>query len=49
MADYMKKIEKPENSMPSVKQMNMQYKKLKICSILLGIATIVGIIVSIVK
>lgn len=38
--NYMKSIEKPEENMISIRKMRIQYKKLKICTIFLGIATI---------
>lgn len=50
VADYMKKIEKKDENIPSnIRKMKAQYKKMKIWSILLGITSIIGIIISIVK
>ena len=45
----MRKIEKPSKGIPSTNKMNIEYKKLKLCSILLGIIAAVSIIISIVK
>lgn len=49
VADYIKNLEKPKENMNSIKNMKIQYRKLQICSIFLGITTIVGIIISIFK
>ena len=49
--DYIKKLEKPRESISNanVRKMRLQYKKLQICSLFLGITTAVGIIISIFK
>lgn len=41
--DYIKKLEKPKEKMPNsnVRKMHLKYKKLQICSLLLGITTII--------
>lgn len=49
VADYMKKIEKPNENTPTIRKMRIQYQKLKICSMLLGIIAIIGVIISIIK
>ena len=47
--DYIKNLEKPKESMSNIKKMDMKYKKLQLCSLLLGVTTIIGIIISIIK
>lgn len=49
VSDYIKNLEKPKENMSNLKNIRVQYKKLQICSLLLGITTIVGIIISIFK
>lgn len=49
VADYMKKIEKTNENTPSIRKMKIQYQKLKVCSVLLGIVAIIGVIISIIK
>ena len=41
--DYLKKLEKPKEiaSIVNVRRMKLQYKKMQICSMLLGITTII--------
>lgn len=47
--DYIKNVEKPKETKNSVNKILVKYRKLQIYSFLLGITTIIGIIVSIVK
>lgn len=47
--DYIKKVEKPNENTSNIKKMHNKYKKLKICSLILGITTIMGILISIFK
>lgn len=47
--DYIKRLEKPKDSISNIKKMNIKYRKLQICSIFLGLTTIVGIIISVFK
>lgn len=41
--DYIKKLEKPKENIPNsnIRKMHLKYKKLQICSLLLGITTII--------
>ncbi len=47
--DYIKSLEKPNDNTSNIRKMKLKYKKLQICSLFLGITTIVGIIISIFK
>lgn len=40
VGDYMKKLEKPEDNTVSLRKIRLQYKKMQICSVLLGIVAI---------
>lgn len=40
VGDYMKSLEKPEESTSSIRKIRIQYKKMQICSALLGIVAI---------
>ena len=41
VTDYIKKLEKPSEPMPTIRKMRLQYKKLQIFSLFLGLTTIV--------
>jgi len=47
--DYITRLEKPNDNNANMKKMRIQYKKLQICSLMLGFTTIIGICVSIFK
>lgn len=47
--NYIKKLEKPSENTGNLRKMRIQYKKLQICTLLLGITTIIGIIIGILK
>lgn len=49
VSNYMQKIEKPRENTNSLQKIKMRYKKLQICSVMLGIVAIIGIIISILK
>lgn len=49
VADYIESLEKPKETNCNIRKMKIQYNKLKFCSILLGLTTIIGIIISIFK
>lgn len=40
VGDYMKKLEKPEDNTQNLRKLRLQYKKMQICSVLLGIVAI---------
>lgn len=41
VGDYMKKLEKPADNTSSLRKMRLQYKKLQICSALLGLVLLI--------
>lgn len=41
VGNYMKKLEKPEENTLSLKKMRIQYKKMQICSVLLGVIALI--------
>lgn len=47
--DYIRNAEKPKETKNSINKMLVKYRKLQIYSFLLGISTVIGIIVSIIK
>lgn len=47
--DYIKELEKPKEMKKELRNMNIKYKKLQISSFFLGITTLIGIIISILK
>lgn len=47
--DYIKSIEKPKETKRSINTMLIKYRKLQICSFLLGIIAVIGILVNIIK
>lgn len=49
VADYMKKLEAPNESRKKIKNVNIQYKKLKIFSAVLGVMALLATIMGILK
>lgn len=47
--EYIQKLEEPMKGTIEMRKMHLKYKKLQICSLLLGITTIIGIMISIWK
>lgn len=49
VSDYIKKLENPNEKVKNEKDLKVQYKKLQICSLLLGITAILGIVIGVFK
>ncbi len=49
VTEYLKKLEMPKENIRDLRKIRLQYKKLKICSFLLGLTAIIGIAISILK
>lgn len=47
--DYIQKLEEPMQNKQGMRKMHLKYKKLQVCSLLLGITTILGILINIFK
>jgi len=47
--NYMKKIEDKKEASPSIRKMRIQYNKMKVCSLFLGLVAILCIAISIIK
>ena len=47
--NYMKKMESKNDGTSSIRKMRIQYNKMKLCSLFLGIVTILCIVISIIK
>jgi len=49
VTDYIKKLEAPKEEKKNIKDLQIQYRKMQICSVFLGIVAILGIVISILK
>ena len=49
VADYMRKLEIPKRNMKTIKNINIQYKKLKIFSLILGATAILSVVIGMLK